>query len=342
MNFEKDKSRRGHAVALYSGGLDSALAILLVLRQDIKVTALTFITPFGCGDSDRSSCGSDPFPMAEKFGFDVKLVSLGEKFIDIVKSPRHGYGRNMNPCIDCRILMLKEAADFMKLVGADFIITGEVLGQRPKSQHRPTMNLVERESGLRGILVRPLSAKLFPETIPGKNGLLNRNLLEGISGRSRKRQMELAAEFGLVDFPSPAGGCLLTDIGYSNRLRDLLSHNKDIDYDDLGLLQVGRHFRLSDDVKLIVGRDEIDNDRLDKYKSPRRLALEALDTGSPVALYIGPEKPESLELAAAITARYCDAKLQPEVEVTATNPGDSRKFRVKPAEPESIIKYLIR
>ncbi len=199
-------NKRGHAVALFSGGLDSALAILLILRQNIEVTALTFLTHFGCDISDRSSCGHNPYPVSEKFGFRVKLVHLGQKFVDIVRAPKYGYGKNMNPCVDCRILMLNEAKTFMDLVGADFIITGEVLGQRPKSQMRNSMNAVERDSDLKDRLVRPLSALLLPETAPEKSGLLDRNLLEGISGRSRKRQMELASEFGLEDYPSPAAG----------------------------------------------------------------------------------------------------------------------------------------
>ena len=169
--YNSDKKKRGHAVALFSGGLDSALAILLVLRQDIEVTALTFLTHFGCDISDKSSCGGNPYPAAEKFGFAVKLMHLGDKFIDIVKKPKYGYGKNMNPCLDCRILMLREAKEFMKLINADFIITGEVLGQRPMSQRKDTLNIVKRDSGLGDYLVRPLSARLLPETIPEKNGL---------------------------------------------------------------------------------------------------------------------------------------------------------------------------
>ncbi|SYZ74071.1 conserved hypothetical protein [Candidatus Zixiibacteriota bacterium] len=340
--YNKDKSKKGHAVALFSGGLDSALAILLVLKQNIEVTALTFLTHFGCDITDKSSCGSDPYPVSEKFGFTVKLVHLGDKFIDIVKSPKYGYGKNMNPCIDCRILMLNEAKQFMEMVGADFIITGEVLGQRPKSQMRPSMNIVERDSDLGGRLVRPLSAKLLPETLPEKNGLLDRNLLENISGRSRKRQMELAAEFGLEDYPSPAAGCLLTDIGYSNRLRDLLAHTEQVDFDDLNLLRVGRHFRLDEHTKLIIGRDESDNNKIEKYAKPHHRLLEALDTGSPVALFISSNGEDQIEKAAAITARYCDAKNSPRVEVTCTSDGDGRKFVVEPAEPEEAAKYLLK
>ena len=338
---DNSSSKRGHAVALFSGGLDSSLAILLVLRQDIEVTALTFLTHFGCDITDKSSCGSNPYPMAEKFGFSVKLMHLGEKFIDIVKKPRFGYGKNMNPCIDCRILMLREAKQFMEMVGADFIITGEVIGQRPKSQFRGSMNLVERESGLEGYLVRPLSARLFPETIPEQKGLLDRNKLEAISGRSRHRQMELAAELGLTDYPNPAAGCLLTDIGYSKRLRDLLKHTEKIDFDDLNLLRVGRHFRLDEGTKLIVGRHESDNNKIMKYARPGEIMLEALGTGSPVALLIGEGAESNLNKAAAITARYCDSKDQSLVEITCINDGDGRRLKVAPAHPGDAESYII-
>jgi len=340
--YNSENKRRGHAIALFSGGLDSALAILLILKQDIEVTALTFLTNFGCDITDRSSCGSDPYPMAEKFGFNVKLVHLGDKFIEIVKSPKYGYGKNMNPCIDCRVLMLKEAKEFMKLVGADFIFTGEVVGQRPMSQMRNTLRMIEKAAGIDGYLVRPLSAKLLPETNPERNGLLDRNLLEDISGRSRKRQMEMARQFGLDDYPSPAAGCLLTDIGYSNRLRDLLEHSKQVDINDLSLLRVGRHFRLDSDTKLIVGRHDEDNNKIEQYARSGQILLEALGTGSPVAILIGPENSETLEVAAAITARYSDLKHLPEVEVTCTNSPDGKKIKIRPIRSEEAEKYLIR
>lgn len=338
----RDKSKTGHAIALFSGGLDSALAILLVLRQNIEVTALTFLTHFGCDISDRSDCGSNPYPTAEKFGFNVKLMHLGQDFLDIIKSPKYGYGKNMNPCIDCRILMLREAKRLMELVNADFIITGEVVGQRPKSQFRSTMRLIERASGLDGYIVRPLSARLLPETIPEKNGLLDKNLLEGISGRSRKRQLELAQQLGLEDYPSPTGGCLLTDVGYSRRLRDLLAHCDRIDFDDLNLLRVGRHFRLDNNTKLVVGRNEADNDRIEELAKPHHLVLEALGTGSPVSLYIGEGNKRNLEKAAAITARYSDLKNSPTVEITCVSGDECQKILVSPASPEETGKYQIK
>lgn len=339
---EVSSKRKGHAVALFSGGLDSALAVLLMLRQDIKVTALTFMTHFGCDLRDRSSCGSDPYPAADRFGFDVKLMHLGQKFLDIVENPRYGRGKNMNVCTDCRILMLNEAREFMEAVGADFVITGEVLGQRPMSQVRNKLNLTEKQSGLRGRLLRPLSAKLCRPTEPELSGMVDRERLEGIQGRSRKRQLELAEQFGLDNFPSPAAGCLLTDVGYSNRLRDLLEHSRRLTFDDLNLLRVGRHFRLDSLTKLVVGRNEADNKKLLSYRKPHHVHIEAAGTGSPVTLLVGDASDDNLRRAAMITARYCSAKNEPQVDVSAFTAGGNLLFSVEPARDEDLRHIVIR
>lgn len=261
MRHAHSDARRPHCIALFSGGLDSALAILLMLRQNIEVTALTFMTHFGCDLGDRASCGSNPYPLAEQFGFRVKLMHLGQRFVDIVQNPQHGRGSQMNVCVDCRLLMLEEAKNYMELVGADFIITGEVKGQRPFSQVKDRMDLIVRKSGLEGRLLRPLCAGILPPTEMERNGMVDREMLESISGRSRKRQYELAAEFGLEDYPSIGHGCLLVNEGYSNRLRDLLAHTEQITFDDLNLLQVGRHFRLDAAAKAVVGRNAEENAR---------------------------------------------------------------------------------
>ncbi|MBD3256799.1 DUF814 domain-containing protein [candidate division GN15 bacterium] len=334
--------KKPHAIALFSGGLDSALAILLMLRQDIEVTALTFMTHFGCDLKDRSSCGSNPYPMAEQFGFNVKLMHLGQKFVDIVENPKYGRGSQMNVCVDCRILMLTEAKNCMEMVGADFVVTGEVMGQRPFSQVRDRMNLVIREAGLRGRLLRPLSAKLLPPTEPELAGLVDRDKLERIYGRSRKRQMELAEEFGLSDYPTPAAGCLLTDAGYSNRLRDLLAHTERITFDDLNLLRVGRHFRLDRQTKVVVGRNESDNDQLRRLKQPHHYHLEAVEVGSPVTLLIGPYTRENVEKAAMITARYTKARYEPQVRVAVQNGDDPMEVSVTPAAEEDLSYVIVR
>jgi tRNA U34 2-thiouridine synthase MnmA/TrmU len=335
-------SQRGHGIALFSGGLDSALAVLLILQQDIKVTALTFMTHFGCDITDKSSCSSDPTSMSEKFGFTAKMVHLGNKFLDIVKSPPHGHGKNMNPCIDCRILMLREAKVFMEMVGADFIFTGEVVGQRPMSQFKPQMHVVARESGLKGKLVRPLSAKLLPPTEPEISGILDREKLENISGRSRKRQMEMAKKFGLEDYPTPAAGCLLTDVNYSVRLRDLLLHQEHIDFDDLNLLKVGRHFRPDDETKIIVGRNEEENLAIERYRKKDEWIFEAMDTGSPLTLLKGELTEQNIQLASSITARYCDLKYSDAVEISYyLDLDDSKLITVAPQSDSSLEKIRI-
>ena len=334
--------KRGHAIALFSGGLDSALAILLILRQNIEVTALTFMTHFGCDLGDRSSCGSNPYPAAEKFGFNVKLMHLGQKFVDIVENPKFGRGAHMNVCIDCRILMLNEARAYMDMVGADFIITGEVVGQRPFSQVKDKIHLVARESRLKGKLLRPLSAKLLPPTEAETAGLVDREQLEAIQGRGRKRQIELAREFGLEDYPSPAGGCLLTDAGYSKRLVDLMAHRDRLVFDDLNLLQVGRHFRLSEDTKLVVGRNKQENEKIQSYLQPHHYLLEVLDAGSPLTLLIGEGSEEHLTLAARITARYCSAKDKPSVKVTCTGAERTVELSVAPMSDKELEPLAIR
>ncbi|MCP4684677.1 MAG: hypothetical protein GY867_04430 [bacterium] len=344
MSENANKKKRGHAIALFSGGLDSALAILLMLKQDIEVTALTFMTHFGCDLGDRSSCGTDPYPASEKFGFNVKLMHLGQKFVDIVESPKFGRGGHMNVCIDCRILMLNEAKACMEMTNADFIITGEVLGQRPFSQQKDKMHLVLRETGLKGKLLRPLSAKLLRATEPELSGMVDREMLESINGRSRKRQMELATEHGLEDYPNPGGGCLLTDEGYSNRLKDLLAHSDRLSFEDLNLLRVGRHFRLDPATKVVVGRNEKENNLLMGYRRDHHCLLEAPDIGSPLTLLIGNTSEGNIEKAAMITARYTSARLEPKVCVVSTRVSDDRvtELTVTPARDEDLKLVAVR
>jgi len=279
------------AIALYSGGLDSTLAILVMMRHGIEVEALKFTMHF-CGDAaDSSSRGSDPYKAAEQFGFSVKLCHLGWKFVEIVKNPPHGYGKNMNPCI-----------------------------------------LIENESGLEGRLVRPLSGKHLPPTVPEKVGLIKRDWLLDIHSRSRKRQMELANQFGLKGYASPASGCLLTDKHYSKRLKDLLKHKEDFDYNDLNLLKVGRQFRLSEKCKLIVGRNEGENEKILSLKNDDDIILEALNTGSPISLLRGKAEKHDIELAAAITARYSDDKYEDSVTVDILQGSRNSKLEIKPVD----------
>jgi tRNA U34 2-thiouridine synthase MnmA/TrmU len=319
------------AVALLSGGLDSTLAVLLLRRQGIDVTAVTFLTYFGCGVDDSSSCSSDSSSSAAKFGFEVRLAHLADKFIDIVKNPRFGWGRNMNPCIDCRILMLREAGELMRMTGADFVSTGEVLGQRPMSQMRNTLSLIDKHSGLRGYILRPLSAKLFEPTIAETEGLVDRGRLLGLSGRSRKPQIALAAEFGLEDYPKPAGGCLLTNPDYACRLKELLEHEPDPLINTYHLLKFGRHFRLPGGAKVIVGRNEEENAKIIALADKGDWLLDVDGVGSPIGL-IGDQAGEGdILLAASICMRYSGARHLPRARVTVFRGDESYSLDVSPA-----------
>lgn len=329
------------AIALYSGGLDSTLAILVAMRLGIEVTAVTFLTNFGCDISDKSSCSKDPFSAAEKFGFEVKLCHLSDKFVDIVKDPRFGHGKNMNPCMDCRILMLREAKELMKMRGADFIITGEVIGQRPMSQRRDTFPVIDREAGLAGYVLRPLCAKKLKITVPEQIGIVDREKLYDFHGRSRKPQMALAEEFGLTDYPAPAGGCLLTDPLYSYRLRELLGNNPSPSIKDINLLRLGRHFRTSSEARVIVGRDEQENNAIEAMADSEDYLMWVEDFGSPMTILCGAVSDATLEVAASICARYSDAKTLPSVEVSVSCNKKITRIQVKPAANEIIEKYMI-
>ncbi|HLA50497.1 MAG TPA: tRNA 4-thiouridine(8) synthase ThiI, partial [Thermodesulfovibrionia bacterium] len=247
--------------------------------------------------------------------------------------------KNMNPCIDCRILMLKEAREFMNLTRADFIITGEVLGQRPMSQRKNTFPLIDKEAIVKGYLLRPLSAKLFDVTIPEQMGIVNRNMLYDFSGRSRKPQMALAKEFGLTDYPTPAGGCLLTEPNYAFRLKELLAYNKDPEFKDINLLRIGRHFRFSPECKIIVGRNKEENDVLISLSDSRDHILKVEGYGSPITLIAGKATDKALTLAASLCARYSDAKHLPEVNVTVSMKEEKYYLKVQPARSE-IVELL--
>ncbi len=330
------------AIALFSGGLDSTLAVLAMLKQNIDVLAITFLTDFGCDVGDTSSCSKDAAPTAAQFGFDLKLCHLGQKFVEIVKKPRHGHGRNMNPCIDCRILMLREAGALMEMTGAEFVVTGEVLGQRPMSQQRDTLNLIEKESGLTGRIVRPLSAQLLPVTLPEARGILDRNQLMAMSGRTRKPQMALARAWGLTDYPSPAGGCLLTDRNYSRRLQDLLRSTPDPDPADLRLLRIGRHFRPSDTCKIVVGRNEAENNTIGQMRRRGDIFLQVEGVGSPLVLLTGPDAHKHIELGASLCARYSDLKHLPEVPVSIVSEPGGGVIRCGPADDELVERYRVQ
>jgi len=292
------------AVALFSGGLDSMLAIKLMLEQGVEVHALNFLTIF-CTCTSRG-CMHQATKAAAQLQVPLKVMNITEEYMEVVKHPKHGRGRNMNPCLDCRIFTFRKARDFMEEIGASFVITGEVLGERPMSQRRDAMEIIERESGLGGKILRPLCAKLFEPSLPEQAGVVDRDKLLDIQGRRRDRQIMLARELGVNDYPCPAGGCLLTDKGFSNRLKDLFKHTPDYDINDLHLLKVGRHFRIRDNVKLFIGRNEEENKKLISLSQPGDYVFDVVDIPSPIALARGRLASEEVQIASSILTRYSD------------------------------------
>ncbi|MBI4978080.1 MAG: hypothetical protein HZC28_11385 [Spirochaetes bacterium] len=296
-------SRGITAIALLSGGLDSQVAVKMILEQGIAVTAIKFTSPF-CTCDSGGVCHS---AVAAK-AFNIPLVTIpkGLEYLDVVRSPEHGYGRAMNPCIDCRIFILKKAAAYAASVGAAFLFTGEVLDQRPMSQHRRALDVIEEESGLRGKLLRPLSARLLPPTEAELSGMVDRNRLGAIHGRSRGEQMALAKSFSIADYPCSAGGCLLTEKAFALRLKDLFEHNNSLEMRDVTMLKVGRHFRYQG-AKVIVGKNKLQNEHLLTARRTGEVYLETLGIPGPSALLSGDVNDTTILFAAEAAASYADA-----------------------------------
>ncbi len=244
------------AVGLLSGGLDSTLAAKLMLEQEIEVYAINFISPFCTCTPKKAGCAAAVTAVKQLGGIALKQVALRDEYLAMVRNPKHGYGSGMNPCLDCRIMKIKKAGRYMQGIGASFLFTGEVLGQRPMSQHKKAIDIIDRESGFQGYILRPLSAENFKLTIPEKEGWVDRSQMLGITGRSRKTQMSLADEKGIRDYPCPAGGCLLTDKNFANKIRDYFNDTEHPSIKDISLLKVGRYFRLEGGDRVIVARDE--------------------------------------------------------------------------------------
>ena len=301
------KKEKVVGLGLVSGGLDSLTACLLLKQQGIEIIGLNFKSPFCLCDKvlSHSECGLNLFH--EKLGIKVYNLSKGNDYLEIVRNPKFGYGKNLNPCIDCRIYILKKAIEFNKKVKADFIFTGEVLNQRPKSQHSKALKIVEKESGLEKKLLRPLSALLLEPTIYEEQGLVDRTKLLGINGRSRKIQLDLARKHGLLDEYFACGGCLLTDQNFSNRMRDYMIFNKNLLIEDINILKEGRHFRFHN-TKIIVGRNEIENNILLRLKKPNDLIMEVEDISGPITIVQGKISEDSLKFAASLTLRYSGSK----------------------------------
>ncbi|MDP3143543.1 MAG: tRNA 4-thiouridine(8) synthase ThiI [Candidatus Omnitrophota bacterium] len=330
------------AVSLISGGLDSTLATKIIVDLGIEVLAINFLSPF-CLCNRRGGCKYEAGEVSGKLGIPLKTVAVHEDFLKMVKSPKHGYGSNLNPCIDCRIMMLKKAKEYMESIGASFVITGEVLGQRPMSQNRHSLDLIEKESGLSGLILRPLSAQLLAETIPEKMGWVNRQALLDISGRGRRPQMTLIKEFGINDYPCPSGGCLLTDPAFSQRARDLIKHG-DFNLHNIELLKLGRHFRFSPDDKLIVGRNEEENNALERLAKDTDLVFAPAKVNGPIGLGVGKgfDDYDFINLASSIISRYCDrnGNLKVAIQYGRGSFKDGLSVDALPAE-EAKIKALI-
>ena len=288
------------ALALFSGGLDSLLAMKLIINQGIEVIALHFVTPLSNFDKNKEEILRKK---VTELGGQLKIIYLGSDYVQMLKNPRFGYGKNLNPCIDCKILMLKHAARLMEELGASFVITGEVLAQRPKSQHRETLILIEKNAGLAGLLLRPLSAKLLEETFPEKEKWVNRQVLFNFNGRSRNPQFKLADSLGIKNFAWPAGGCLLTISSFCGRVEDLLKHDECTSA-NLELLKIGRHFRLSKSFKLIVGRNEKENNEILKSAADRDVIFEPLELPGPTGLGKGFANESAKAISSQIIAGY--------------------------------------
>lgn len=309
------------------------LAAELIRAQDIDVLALFFETPFFKADRAMVSARSMNLPF--------KVVDITKRHLEVVKHPKHGYGSNVNPCIDCRILMFRMTKARMAAEGARFIFTGEVVGQRPMSQRRQVMALIDREAGVEGRVVRPLCGKLLPPTVPETEGLVRREDLMDLNGRGRKPQMALAAEWGIDTYETPAGGCLLTDVGFSVRVRDELRFG-DPDVREVQLLKVGRHFRLSERAKAILGRDAADCELLASLLTLGDVRIEARDMAGPLATIRGDVTAEAIRRTAALVLRYAKADPSAEHAVTVTRgDGPAEELSVTPATAEASRHMLI-
>jgi len=326
------------AVAMLSGGLDSRLAVRMIQEQGIEVEALNFVTPF-CTCTAKGSCKLEAKKASEEYGVPLKVIFLMDEFIEIIKHARHGYGRGINPCLDCRILTFRKAGEYMREIGASFLVTGEVLGERPMSQRPDAIRKIEKESGLEGYIVRPLSANLLEESFPEKEGWVDRSKFAAIRGRSRKPQIELAEAYGMKDYPCAAGGCLLTDPDFAGRMRALLDYNPHPSRNEIMLLKVGRHTFLDGGRgRIMVGRNENENLRLRSLARDGDWLLEAVDVVGPVTLVRGQPTEADLELAAYLTAEHGKGSRLDVVTVRGSRLGsaEAAEIVVRPTEDKEV------
>ena len=333
MTEEKKK-----VVALLSGGLDSQLAIKMMQEQGFDVSAVAIKTPFCDFDCGRG-CGFEIRERADDLNVNLKTVYLGDEYIEMLKHPKHGIGAGFNPCIDCRSMMFDAAKKHMEDIGAEFIISGEVLGQRPMSQHAPALRTIEKESDLVGKIVRPLSAALLPETDPEKNGLIKRENLGMIRGRTRRNQLDMAKKYGIENPPNAGGGCLLTEPQFGIKAKDLFSHTENPTINDIDLLKIGRHFRLDEQTKFIVGRNKDENEMIKAIALPGDILLEAKDFVGPVSILRGSNAKEHLKFASSVTLRYSDAPNNKQAIVSIKNNDLVEEITSQSAKEESYIQF---
>jgi len=326
---------------LLSGGLDSILAAKLMLEQGIDLVAVNFSAKLcmcGCKRTGENAAQAS----ARTLKVPLETIDITKDFIEIINNPAHGHGANVNPCIDCKIYMLKRAKGLMEKMGASFLVTGEVLGERPMSQRKDALNIIEKAAGVRGILLRPLTAKNLPPTKPELEGVVDREKLLDINGRSRKPQIALAQTFGIKVYPQPAGGCLLTDPGFAKRVKDAMSHGE-FNEENVALLSVGRQFRLSGDARLVVGRDEAENEILLSLAAGGDILFKMKDRQGPIALLRGGAKNELIEAAAGIAAYHTKFREEKSLAVDYWQGKAEKKETVfvRPAGKDEVEKFRI-
>ena len=329
--------QRAKAICLISGGVDSSLAALLLKEQGIEVIGLNFILPFEEIFKLRAETAARR--IARYLGIELRVMTMDEDYIELLRNPPHGYGSQVNPCIDCHIYMFRKAKVLMEREAADFVATGEVLGQRPMSQRTDTLRLIEKESGLQGYLLRPLSALLLEPTVPEKEGIVERAKLLAMRGRSRKEILAIARAKGLKDFSSPAGGCLFTDPGFAKRVRDLIDHDA-LSLKELRRLAIGRHLRLPAGSKLIVGRNQQENEIIARLVDRDEFLLRTVSVPGPTAI-LADTNADELDIASAIVARYSDALEGERVEIEVSKAGQSYKVTSLPLARDDVSRLVI-
>ena len=328
------------AVSLLSGGLDSILATRLIMEQGVDVVALSFSSPF-FGRETLQEREEFLNSMMEENEIRAEFIDISREYMEMLGSPKHGYGSNFNPCIDCKILMVSKGLEYIKESGAKFIVSGEVLGQRPMSQRRDTMRVIERESGAEGILLRPLSAKLLDPTIPEMEGWVDRDALFDFSGRTRRPQMSMAERMGITNYPSPAGGCCLTDPIISERIRKLYQLKGKPHPEDISPLRLGRPFYLGNGTILTVGRDREENEKIEEIVRPKDLFIMLESIPGPLGLLRGASTNSEIDLAMSIVARYSKVRNEAETDVSAMDHNNDviMTRRVVPADDGDIRRY---